>query len=161
VRKLTFLVVLDQNTIEMVELQEEVTQARVAAVMAGARTAQADRMAQEKVILLATTRGEADEAAWRVSVLEDKLVATRPAQDATKEKFPSVAAQAVMAHRRWEATEEQCECLVHELTLMSLRGSELCMTITSAPLLPPCTRECTSRWPNTPRWLRGYSRFGR
>jgi hypothetical protein len=42
-----------------------------------------------------------------------------------------------MAERQHVAVEEQCECLVHELTLLSLRGSELCMSITSVPPQAP------------------------
>jgi hypothetical protein len=41
----------------------------------GARAAQAERMAQEKAVLLATTHGEADEVAQRVFILEGELVA--------------------------------------------------------------------------------------
>jgi hypothetical protein len=37
------------------------------------------RMAQERAILQASTRGEVDEAAWRVSFLEGKLVAAHQA----------------------------------------------------------------------------------
>jgi hypothetical protein len=45
------------------ELREEVTRARAAAIMVGTRAAQAEKMAQERAIMLATTDGEADEAA--------------------------------------------------------------------------------------------------
>jgi hypothetical protein len=38
---------------------------------------------------------------------------------------------------RLEGTEEQCERLVHKLTLLSLKGYELCITITCAPPLAP------------------------
>jgi hypothetical protein len=48
----------------------------------------------------------------------------------------------VTAVDQWrEAEEEHCERLVHELTLLSLSGSELCITITSAPLLAPLHEE--------------------
>jgi hypothetical protein len=88
-------------------------------------------MAQERVVLLATVRSEVDKVAQRVSALEGELMAMRRARDATKEKIPNLAAA---AERQRVAAEEQCECLVHELTLLNLRGSELCMTTTSAPL---------------------------
>jgi hypothetical protein len=42
-----------------------------------------------------------------------------------------------MANQWWEATDEQYKRLVHELTLLSIRGSELCITITGAPPLTP------------------------
>jgi hypothetical protein len=54
---------LARDAIEMAELQEEVTRAWVAAVMAGTFATQAERMAQERAVLLATTCGEASEAA--------------------------------------------------------------------------------------------------
>jgi hypothetical protein len=47
----------------MAELQEEVTRAWVAAVMVGTFATQAERMAQDRAVLLATTCGEASEAA--------------------------------------------------------------------------------------------------
>jgi hypothetical protein len=121
----------------VVELQEEVTQARVAIIMVETRAARAERMAQERAVLLATSCSEADEAAQRVSTLEGKLVAAHRAREMTKEKFLSLSAKPVKDERRWVAIEEQCECLVHELTLLSLRGSELCMTITGAPSQAP------------------------
>jgi hypothetical protein len=48
-----------------------------------------------------------------------------------------VAAEVAMAIQRWEATEEQCERLVHELSLLSIKRSELCITISSAPSWSP------------------------
>jgi hypothetical protein len=57
-----------------------------------------------------------DEAARRVSILEDELVVACQARDEVEEKFPCVAAQAAMADQQQEAAEEQCERLVHELT---------------------------------------------
>jgi hypothetical protein len=53
------------------------------------------------------------------------------AWDAAEEKILSLEEKTTMAEQRGVAVEEQCERLVHELTLMSLKGSELCMTITS------------------------------
>jgi hypothetical protein len=61
----------------VVEPQEEVTWVQVATVMAEIHAARAERMAQERAILLATPRGEVDEAAQRVSTLEGELVARR------------------------------------------------------------------------------------
>jgi hypothetical protein len=78
---------------EMAELQEEVTQAQVAAVMAGARAAHAKGMAQEKTVLLAATHGEAVEVTQRVSILGDELMAARRAQDAVEEKILSLTAK--------------------------------------------------------------------
>jgi hypothetical protein len=53
----------------------------------------------------------------------------------TKEKVLSLAAEAAIADRRQEAVEEQCECLVHELTLLCIKGSKLCINIARAPPL--------------------------
>jgi hypothetical protein len=114
----------------VVELWEEVTQAWAATIMAGSRAAQAERMAQESIILLVTAYGEASEPTQRVFALEGKLVAARQAQDATEEKILSLVANTVVVEWQQLATEEQCERLVHELTLLNLRGSELCMSIT-------------------------------
>jgi hypothetical protein len=69
--------------------------------------------------------------------LEGELVAARRARDTTKEKLPSLATKAAAIDQQWVAVEEQCEHLVHELTLLNLRGSELCMTITGAPPQTP------------------------
>jgi hypothetical protein len=104
----------------VVELQEEVTPAWVAAIMLETHATQAERMAQERVVLLATAHGEADVAAQRVSALEGELVATHQTCDVVKEKFSSLVAKAAVAEQRRVAIEEQCERLVHELTLLSL-----------------------------------------
>jgi hypothetical protein len=58
-----------------------------------------EKMVQERVVLLATIRGEADKAPLRVFALEGEVVVVRHAQDLAKEKFPSLSAQ--------EATAEQ------------------------------------------------------
>jgi hypothetical protein len=50
-----------------------------------------------------------------------------------EEKFLSLSAKADTTERRQVEAEDQCDCLVHEITLLNLRGSKLCMTITSAP----------------------------
>jgi hypothetical protein len=57
------------------ELRSEVTQAQATVVMVKTRATHAEMMAQERVILLATACGEADEAAQRVFALEGELVA--------------------------------------------------------------------------------------
>jgi hypothetical protein len=54
-------------------------------------------MVQERVILLATVRSEADKAPLRVFALEGEVVAVRHAQELPKEKFPSLSAQEAMA----------------------------------------------------------------
>jgi hypothetical protein len=115
------------------ELREEVTQARAAIVMAETRAARVERMAQERAVLLATSRSEADEVAQRASALEGELVVAHRAQETTKVKFQSLSPKPIAVERRRVEIEEQCERLVHELTLLSLRGSELCMTIIGAP----------------------------
>jgi hypothetical protein len=91
-------------------------------------------MAQESVVLVATICSEADKVAQRVSTLKGELVAVRQAQDVAEDKIPNLAAKAAAAKWQWVATDEQWEHLVHELTLLNLRGFELCMTITGTPL---------------------------
>jgi chromosome segregation ATPase len=110
----------------MAELREEVTRAQATVVMLSARAAHAEGMAREKIVLLATTRGEVAEATQRVSILGDELMAARRAWDVAEEKISSLMTKAATTDQRWEAVEEQWERLVHELTLLSLRGSELC-----------------------------------
>jgi hypothetical protein len=61
----------------------------------------------------------------------------RQAKDVAEEKILSLTFEVAMANQRWEAAEEQCEHLVHELTHLSIRSSELCITITGAPPLTP------------------------
>jgi hypothetical protein len=145
----------------VVELWEEVTQVWVATIMAAAHTSQAERMAQEQAILLATACDEAVEAAQMVSILEYKLMATRQARDVAEEKLLSLMAHVAVTDHQWEAGEDQCGHLAHKIILLSLKGSELCMTITDAPPLNPYTRECALQWPYTPRWPHGSPRFGR
>jgi hypothetical protein len=50
---------LAQDVAELAELWEEVTWARAATVMSGAHVAHVDGLAQEKTVILVTTRGEA------------------------------------------------------------------------------------------------------
>jgi hypothetical protein len=88
---------LARGAIEVAELWEEVTRAWVAAVMVEARAAQAEKISQERSVLLATAHGEADMVARRVSVLESELVATHRAWDVAEEKLPSLAAKAATA----------------------------------------------------------------
>jgi hypothetical protein len=52
-------------------------------------------MAWEKIILLVTVDGEADEAAQRVCVLKEELVAMRRAWDVAEEKISSLVAKVV------------------------------------------------------------------
>jgi hypothetical protein len=75
----------------MSELREEVTRARAAAVMAEARIAWVEKMAQERAILL---------AAQRVSILEGELMAARQARDTAIEKLTSLAAKVAAADQR-------------------------------------------------------------
>jgi hypothetical protein len=72
-----------------------------------------------------------------IFALEDELMVARRAWDVGEEKIPSLAAKMVAPDQHQEATEEQCEHLVHDLTFLSLSGSVLWMTITGAPLLAP------------------------
>jgi uncharacterized protein YigA (DUF484 family) len=90
-------------------------------------------MAKERAILLASAHGEADEVAWKVSLLEGKLAVARQAWDAAEAELPNLVDKAATSDRRWERAKRQCECLVEELTLLQIRGSELCLTIVGAP----------------------------
>jgi hypothetical protein len=68
----------------------------------------------------------------RVSFLDGELVAACQARDAAEEKFPDLVEKAATSNRRRVAVEEQCKHLVSEVTLLYLRGSELCTTMTVA-----------------------------
>jgi hypothetical protein len=114
-----------------------VTRPQVAAIMAGARTTQAELTARENAALQVTIDGEAVKVTQSVSTLGDKLVTVRWARDVAEEKVSCLAAETVAADRRREAAEEQCKRLVPELNLLSIRGSELRITIIGGlPLTP-------------------------
>jgi hypothetical protein len=49
-------------------------------------------------------------------------VTVRRARAVAEEKVSSLVAGVAMADWGWEAAKEQCERLVHELTLLSIRG---------------------------------------
>jgi hypothetical protein len=66
-------------------------------------------------------------------------------------KLPGLVDKATDTDRRQEEAEKQCEDLVEELTLLWIRGSELCLT---------CMRECGLLLPAIPRWLCGLLRSG-
>jgi hypothetical protein len=105
--------------------------------MARARAAHAKGMAREKAALLATAHDEAAGATQRVSILGDEPATARQAKDAAKEMILSLAAEVAMANRRREPAKKKCKHLVHELTLLRIRESEMCITIIGAPLLTP------------------------
>jgi hypothetical protein len=67
----------------------------------------------------------------------DKLVIVRRAKDAVEERILSLEAEVSMAHLQRGATVEQCERMVHGLTLLNIRHSEFYITITVAPPLTP------------------------
>jgi hypothetical protein len=83
---------LAQDATKVAELWEEVTRVWVAAIMAETRAARAEKMAQERAVLLATVHSEVDEVAERIFILEGDLVAVRQAQDAAEGKFMSLSA---------------------------------------------------------------------
>jgi hypothetical protein len=83
---------------EVAELRKKVTQAHVTAVMAGARAIREEKIAQERVVLLASTRGEANEVAKKPSLLEGELVVAHWAQDAAEAKLPSLVDTAIAAN---------------------------------------------------------------
>jgi hypothetical protein len=84
---------------EVAVLQEEVTQARVVVIKARARTTRSERMAQEKAALLAFARGEANEAAQMVSLLNSELAATCQAWIIAKGKFPDLVDRVVTTNQ--------------------------------------------------------------
>jgi hypothetical protein len=81
--------------------------------MVGVRAARIEKIAQVRVILLASTHQDRDTAEANLSCLVHMVAAT---------------------DWLWVGAEEQCECLIHELTLLKLMGSELYLTIIGAPL---------------------------
>jgi transcriptional regulator of nitric oxide reductase len=105
--------------------------------MARARAAQTEGMAWEKATLLATAHDEVAGATQRVSVLGDQLVTARQAMDVAEAMILILTSEVATANQQQEVTQKQCERLVHKLTLLSIRDSKLCITITGAPLLTP------------------------
>jgi hypothetical protein len=128
---------LARDVAEVAELREDMTQVEAAAIMARACATQAEGTTREKAALLATIHGEAAEATQRVSTLGDELVIVHRARDVAEEKVSTLTVKAATIDRRPEVAKEQCEGLVHQLILLRIRGSELCITITGAPLLTP------------------------
>jgi hypothetical protein len=89
---------LTWDTAKVVKLQEEVTRARAVGHYGGIRATRAERVAQEKVVLLASTHVEADEVVRRVSLLEGELVAVRRARDIAEVKLLSLIDKATAAN---------------------------------------------------------------
>jgi hypothetical protein len=98
---------LAQDAAEVVELWEEVTWAQAGAIMAGAHANRAERIAQERAILLAFARREAD-----------KFVVACQSQDAIEEKLPSLVDKEAAIDWRPKVAEEQCESLVNKHTIL-------------------------------------------
>jgi hypothetical protein len=145
----------------MVELWEEVSWARAAAIMAKAWAARAERMARESVILLASTHGEANEVAWKVSLLEGEFAFVRKTQDMVEAKLLSLVDRAADADQWQDEAEGQCEALAKELAILRIRGFELCLTIVGTPQQAPCMKECSLLPLAIPRWLCSLPRSGR
>jgi hypothetical protein len=101
--------------------------------MVRAHAAQAEETVQEKAALLEATHGKEADANQRASALWGELVAMRREWDAAEEKVSSLVTEMAMANQQQEATEEQCWCLAQELTFLSIRGSELCITVIGSP----------------------------
>jgi hypothetical protein len=120
-----------------VNLREEVTRAQADAVTVTARTAWVKETVREKAALLEAARGKEDKANQRASALWGKLVAAHREWDVAEEKVLSLATEAAMANQQQEATEEQCGRLAQELTFLSIRGSELCITVTGSLMRAP------------------------
>jgi hypothetical protein len=73
-------------------------------------------------VLLATVHCDAAEGSRRVFTLGNEPMTMHQARDVAEEMVSSLAAEAAVANRRWEAAEKQCERLVQELTLLSIGG---------------------------------------
>jgi hypothetical protein len=73
-------------------------------------------------VLLATVHCDVAEGSRRVFTLGNEPVTMHQARDVAEEMVSSLAAEAAVANRRWEATEEQCEHVAHELTLLTIGG---------------------------------------
>jgi hypothetical protein len=124
---------LARDVAEALKLQEEVTQVQADAVTVWAHAAREEETVWEKAALLEAARGKEVEADQRTSALWGELMVVCLEQHAVEEKVSSMATEADVANQQWEATEEQCKCLAQELTFLSIRGSELCITVTGSP----------------------------
>jgi small ligand-binding sensory domain FIST len=91
----------------------------------------------EKAALLEAAHDKEADTDQRSSVLWGELVAARREWDVAEEKVSSLATKAAVANQQQEATEEQCRRLAQELTLLSIRVSELFITMTGSSLQAP------------------------
>jgi hypothetical protein len=101
-------------------------------VIVRAHAAREEGTVQEKAALLEAAYDKEAETDQRVSALWGELVAVRRERDVAEEKVSSMAIEAVVANQQQEAIKEQCGRLARELTFLSIRGSELCITVTDS-----------------------------
>jgi hypothetical protein len=73
--------------------------------MSEAQAARAERRAQESVVLLASARREADEAAQKVTLLKGGLVVVWQAWDTAEAKLPGLTDKATYVDRWWEEAD--------------------------------------------------------
>jgi chromosome segregation ATPase len=92
--------------------------------------------------LLDSTRGEVDEEVQKVAHLKDELADVRHARDTAEAKLLGLADRVADTDQQQEEAEVQCTTLAEELTLMQIRGSELCLAIVSPPKWGLCLRRC-------------------
>jgi uncharacterized protein (DUF3084 family) len=110
-----------------------VIRAQADAITVRACAARVEDTVWEKATFLEATRSKEAETNQRASTLWGELVAARRERDVAEEKVSCLATEAAMANQQWEATKEQCGHLAQELTFLSIRGSELCITMTGSP----------------------------
>jgi hypothetical protein len=88
-------------------------------------------MEVERTAALASPHREVVGFAWRIVVLEDKLVEVHQARDTTEVNSQGLSDVAANVERRQEDFEMECQERIQELTLLQTRGSELCKAIVS------------------------------
>jgi hypothetical protein len=81
--------------------------------------------------VLASARGVVNEVVWKVTLLEDKHAIVCQAWDMAELELLGLAD----ADWRQEEVERYCVALAEELTILQIRGSELCLVIVAPP--PP------------------------
>jgi hypothetical protein len=105
------------------------------------RAALAEREARERVsrveaesaTTLASSRGEVEDLAWWIALFEGGLAEVRNSRDMTEEKSWGLTDTVTDAEWRLEESKRECREQVKELTLLQIRGFELCLTVVGPP----------------------------
>jgi hypothetical protein len=91
------------------------------------------RVEAESATTLASSRGEVEDLAWWIALFEGGLAEVRNSRDMTEEKSWGLTDTVTDAEWRLEESKRECREQVKELTLLQIRGFELCLTVVGPP----------------------------